>query len=98
MTISETIQKAKEGGYNFSPIAAMVELSGEGLIKISVLDPLFWQSLGKAMGWKDKHCLAHPKEKVGCCGFCFHQWKNYWHEFIDHLSSGKDISSFFENL
>lgn len=54
-----------------------------------LLDPLFWQALGKAEGWSDipsdfYHCDTH--------------WQFQWHSFIDHLASGKDVDSFFTNL
>ena len=49
------------------------------------LDPLFWQSLGKAMGWdKNKYIIGN--------------WKAHWHRFIDHLVEGKEAESFFEKL
>tara|TARA_R110000868_G_scaffold236293_4_gene490322 strand:- start:590 stop:853 length:264 start_codon:yes stop_codon:yes gene_type:complete len=25
-------------------------------------------------------------------------WRNVWHDFIDHLADGKDVDSFFNNL
>lgn len=53
-----------------------------------VLDPLFWQSLGKGLGWKP----------LGADGDGNDNWLYYWHRFIDHLASGKDIDSFFTNL
>jgi hypothetical protein len=66
------------------------------------LDPLFWQSLGKALGWKhmcseqNKYCAYSVKHDVECI---YHkQWLYHWHRFIDHLASGKDINSFFEEL
>ena len=53
------------------------------------LDPQFWQSLGKALGW----ATQFDEDK----GFNY-QWKDYWHKFIDHLADGKDIESFFKDL
>lgn len=55
-------------------------------------DPLFWQSLGKAMGWREEY----PKAGVRIGTFI--EWKQMWHRFIDHLAEGKDAESFFENL
>jgi len=49
-------------------------------------DPLFWQSLGKAMGWGGK--MIYHQEK----------WLYEWHCFIDHLAEGKDAESFFQVL
>lgn len=86
MTIKQAIEKAIEGGYHrgqigTSPIVeincdfAITETKGErnhyGLAWVW-LDPLFWQSLGKAMGWGDEMvCIdetGHPKE----WGYYFH--------------------------
>lgn len=57
MKLQEAIQKAIEGGYkqqpNFLQVAfdraEMGELSLE--FHFLLLDPLFWQSLGKSLGW-----------------------------------------------
>lgn len=52
------------------------------------LDPLFWQALGKGLGWtwEGEHETGIPA------------WNRVWHSFIDHLAEGKDINSFFEEL
>lgn len=69
------------------------------------MSPSFWQSLGKAMGWgwlcrgcgerivSDGGC-----EKYDCEGSEdaeYEEWLSWWHRFIDHLSKGKSIESFF---
>ncbi len=55
-----------------------------------LLDPLFWQALGKAEGW----------EKDGSDTYFSNwtSWQYYWHRFIDHLAEGKSADSFFEEL
>ena len=79
MTIEETIQKAMDGGY-----------TGEKLyLEAMLLKPSFWQSLGKAMGWKDESII--PKGTTP-------QWVAEWHYFIDHLSEGKTIEEFFNQF
>lgn len=88
-------------------------------------DPLFWQALGKAMGWKDwfySYYIANSS-KVSFNGHweevqnlsdvperfrgtsacrkhsCINQeYRNHWHNFIDHLAEGKDAESFFAEL
>lgn len=68
--------------------------------------PLFWQALGKAMGWKEIHdsrCNGDGKySKTGVKDRCScvpkQQWFYQWHRFIDHLASGGDAESFFTNL
>lgn len=65
---------------------------GEGhgtQVAFILLDPTFWQSLGKALGWgltvDENH--SGPNEPI-----------EYWHNFIDHLAEGKDPDSFFQAL
>lgn len=55
------------------------------------LDPLFWQALGKALGWKE-----HPKYDGTRQISPAYEW--YMHRFIDHLIEGKDAESYFEAL
>lgn len=73
MRIQQAIEKAIEGGW-------------EGVNPKShfALEPLFWQSLGKAMGWTD-----NEKVKI---------WKYNWHDFIDHLAEGKTVEEFFDEI
>lgn len=69
-----------------------------------LLDPAFWSSLGKALGWGEmmfvqwhdmNPLLLPPKvqswDKVP-------QWQYQMHAFTDHLISGKDADSFFTAL
>lgn len=59
------------------------------------LDPLFWQALGKSLGWRgEKKYINVTDETFGK----FETWECYWHRFIDHLASGKDAESFFQEL
>lgn len=71
------------------------------------LDPLFWQALGKSLGWKGEHFymtfekqddddIDNP-EKEETKHF-EPLWLYHWHRFIDHLASGKSADSFFEEL
>jgi hypothetical protein len=62
-----------------------------------LLDPAFWQALGKARGWKmERDCpdLCHQFT----CPVDRRHWSNYWHLFIAHLADGKDAESFFASL
>lgn len=57
------------------------------------LDPLFWEALGKALGWTDEvpHTTnGYPWSVKG--------WQTYFHRFIDHLIEGKDAEEFFLRL
>lgn len=56
----------------------------------TLLDPLFWQALGKAMGWgKSDEWFENRK---------YDYWQEMWHRFIDHLASGGEPEEFFTNL
>ncbi len=57
------------------------------------LDPLFWQALGKGLGW-DKE----PQDACEECGASLGGYEESWHSFIDHLAEGKDPESFFKNI
>lgn len=114
MTIQQAIEKAIEGGYHrgqigTSPIVeincdfAITETKGErnhyGLAWVW-LDPLFWQSLGKAMGWKntdgstdfvEQRLYLYEDLSSG-------SWLGHWHRFVDALAEGKSAEDFFKEL
>lgn len=82
--MEEAIKKAIEGGY-LKALNDITGLPSDFLNESAVLlDPLFWQALGKAEGW------IYPVG--GMNGL------REWHKFIDHLAEGKDAESFFTNL
>lgn len=56
-----------------------------------LLDPAFWQALGKARRWDEHRCIVNN----GLCDKC---WSSHWHRLIDHLASGKEVESFFATL
>jgi hypothetical protein len=90
MTIEQAVEKAASGGWKPDDIEDM-SLGG----KEYLLAPLFWQSLGKAMGWADSvwGTIGKDGNENGK-----RNWLVEWHDFIDHLAAGKDINSFFETL
>jgi hypothetical protein len=64
------------------------------------LDPLFWQALGRALGWDQAMRTVHAVENgrptvVTRTG---HYWLSHWHRFIDDLAEGKTAESFFARL
>lgn len=82
--MEKAISKAIEGGYKYN---APWEFGTKDLYDASILlDPLFWQALGKALGWRG----ADHDKTAG--------WFDEWHNLIDYLASGKDADSFFQNL
>lgn len=100
--MEKTLKKAIEGGYN---IRAEHKLMFEGTISKMLLDPLFWQALGKACGWTHKMIPTAfvefedgDDEDTMLDWDSTEGWKFYWHRFIDHLAEGKDVESFFNDL
>lgn len=67
-----------------------------------VMKPLFWESLGKSLGWEDDLWIGQMKrlrgDKLVTDSWEATQWEYQWLKFIDHLASGKDAESFFINL
>ena len=62
------------------------------------LDTLFWQALGKAMGWEkvvETHVTDSGKRLTPVL---IPSWHYQWLRFIDHLAEGKDADEFFTNL
>ena len=107
MTIKQVHQKAIKAGYDhylMSDGKKGLKVIGECRSDV-LLDPLFWQALGKAMGWDD---IVHIGQKGNvlkiinnghhCEGLCRNGWKWHWHQFISHLAEGKDAESFFKEL
>ncbi len=104
------IRKAIEGGYEIHGMILKEDnlfYSGHPLKSEienkALLDPLFWQALGKAEGWGGK-TGENDGSGVTLYGKSIQEaewvdtWKLRWHSFIDHLAEGKDIDSFFTSL
>ena len=70
----QIIEDAIAGGYHILKRYP----DSETLFKLSLLDPDFWQVVGKTRGW-DKGWLGAE------------DWKTEWSIFIDHLADGKTI-------
>jgi hypothetical protein len=111
MTIQQAIEKAVYGGYFPSYIRKVGKEKTEDILRNirladTFLDPLFWQSLGKAMGWGTAR-LVEPDilwltDKEIRPDFLpeivldeREEWKEQWHRLIDHLAEGKNAESFF---
>jgi len=108
--MEQAIKKALDEGYapqgycawleKYKDSGSYSEIENLNLYSIStfVLDPLFWQALGKAEGWKGKYEYTYHDSFGTGTPFEYPAWLRYWHSFIDHLADGKDIDSFFNNL
>jgi len=55
-----------------------------------MVDPLFWQALGKALGWK----VGTDKRFDGYS----YEWQHYAHQYFDLLLTGGDIEAFWKEL
>lgn len=102
MTVEQAIEKAIEGGLventQWKLKSAnrywVIWVDGAGAditipLEKYLLDPLFWQSLGKALGWKIENS-SHQPYGIG--------WIYYWHRFVDFLAEGKSAEDFFKEL
>ena len=101
MTIKETIEKSIEGGWK-------KDLT-RNVLSDYFLDPDFWQSLGKTMGWTNFSCSdcysnkGFSRSECLCClgereRVEMQTWEVQWHRFIDHLAEGKSIEDYFKTL
>lgn len=100
MTIQDAISKAVEGGWKKESVVEPMDTQRANFAK-AMIDPLFWQALGKSMGWEDKPNERKAFWKVqqeGNVKTEMSEWKNQWHNFIDHLAEGKSIEEYFANL
>ena len=93
MTIEQTIKKAIEGGWKKEFVVEPMDTPQANFAK-AMIDPLFWQALGKAMGWTGTTYIQMGTK----INELSPDWKYQWHCFIDHLAEGKSIESYFEEL
>lgn len=95
MTPTRAIQLAIEGGWNDeecqAPLGTHNRASKFNYDK-AFLDPLFWQSLGKSLGWEVYCQECHKKHEDK------YEWKKQWHSFIDNLADNKSIEDYFKSL
>ncbi len=90
--MQNAIQKAVEGGYKI-PTGFPLETHQADCVYL--LDPLFWQCLGKTEGWK--YIQTNRFKKLKILNEYKPIWQYEWHRFIDHLAEGKDAESFFDD-
>jgi len=86
--MKQVIEKAREGGWDGSD-----EYGGEYTmddylesIEKIVLDPKFWEALGKVEGWDESDEDAQPG------------WKEKMNGLTPHIIEGGDIDSYFNRL
>ena len=61
------------------------------------LDPLFWQSLGRGLGWEETVEVEIPDFPL-TPALKATQWKVHWHRFIDAVAEGRTPEEFFREL
>ena len=94
--MEKAIKRAIEGGYE------NVTIGHNG----AILDPFFWQALGKAEGWKLGHVIEYYQDRVGGIDRKIdslgreelYEWEYHMHRFIDHIIAEKPIDEFFNQL
>lgn len=97
MTIKEVFKKAIEGGLDAEEIFNEDdEIKALANPELFYLDPLFWQSLGRAgvvsPDWKN-YKDGTMKLATGRT-----LWQQTWVDFVDHLAEGGTPESFFNQL
>ncbi len=93
MTIEQAIKRAKDAGYDVRTIILDLDPSIRDFrydTNRILLDPAFWESLGKAMEW--------GIEPSGSIWQGQPKWRIRWHRFIDHLAEGGTPETFFKDL
>ena len=97
MTIpNKIVELAVEGGYPLTLSTSGVNYSD------MILSPLFWQSLGKQLGWdkEDEQNLKMYRMSGGAGDMPkgIYRWNKKVHRFIDLLLTGGDTDAFWEGL
>lgn len=100
--MNNAIKRAIEGGWKpkSTPTGLYHFQSFDGYL----IDPLFWQALGKAEGWKSRFEISTGlvwEDTLECPmsdGKLVDKWEYEMHRFIDHLIAEKPIDDFFNNL
>ena len=111
----EAIEKAIEGGW--SGVGVIYEVMDWGIVNLGTeqemswaeiaLDPSFWQSLGKALGWDGEVKIRAHKDKSRK-----RHWENDYyddwrvltraeyhaHRFYDLILTGGDTKAFWQHL
>lgn len=62
------------------------------------LAPLFWQALGKEMGWVGDGLCPYRRNHESPCDYCDNTWKDNWHSFIETIASGGTIEQWSESI
>lgn len=111
MTIKTFIEKAIEGGYEWTdkplPYPLVLKLkvfrasfkgaAKERITNRALLNPDAWRAVGKVEGWEAK-CSFKPNSAVGDLTECHDGWLLNMHRMIDALAEGKTTEQYLETL
>ena len=98
-TTQRAVTDAIDGGYCVGNTATFVVNLPEYALSQLWIDPKFWQCLGKTRKWEKIELSYGNRDDMNTMsGVLVEAWKHNWHLFIDHLSFGKDVESFFLKL
>jgi hypothetical protein len=102
MTISQAIEESISQGWQYEGEtprcdelydAFYIHDQDGGFVNLNlckvILDPSFWQCLGKAIGWEGEDMYQ---------SLTMSAYMAYWHRLIDHISEGGTIEKYFEEL
>jgi len=104
MTIKQAIDKSIIEGW-FPQQKAQFIITKNEQVQIGehfVLDPSFWQSLGKALGWNQNTCKCCNRKEE----YCLHETPNginpewQWRmvNLMRQISENRSIKSYFKEL
>jgi hypothetical protein len=92
----------EKGGYD-TPSTKIITLQGRryGLNTINkwyqayvMTDPLFWQALGKALGWSKELYKDNPFDGTAI----WQTWQYHAHQYFDLVLTGGDTEKFWKSL
>lgn len=63
-------------------------------INCIMLDPKFWQALGKALGWRK--CLPCTKPELDLPDLC--EWLERAHDYFDLVLTGGDEAAYWKGI
>jgi hypothetical protein len=87
LTIDDAIHAAITGGWDFK----RAEVGGVLTPKAAFIDAIFWDSLGKTVGWNTLDSVTLGQDGRAA-------WHQMWVNFIDHLAVGKLAEEFFAQV
>jgi len=87
MTIQDALHAAIAGGWDFKKGL----IGGLLVAQVAFVDPFFWQSLGKTLGWDSLNSVTLNEDGRPA-------WHQMWITFIDYLAQGKTVDEFFGKI